>query len=80
MMKLLYVGNLSFKTTSGDLEKLFSDVGIVESVKLIQDRDGRSKGFAFVEMSTEQEAAEAIQRFNGKVVDGRPLQVNEARK
>ena len=80
MAKKLYVGNLAFQTTSQDLQELFSQAGTVESAQIIEDRDtGRSKGFAFVEMSTEDEAASAIDQFNGKEVGGRMLKVNEAR-
>ena len=80
MAKKLYVGNLSFQTTSQDLQDLFGQVGTVESAQIIEDRDtGQSKGFAFVEMSTDQEAATAIDQFNGKEVAGRMLKVNEAR-
>ena len=80
MAKKLYVGNLSFHTTSQDLQELFGQVGTVESAQIIEDRDtGQSKGFAFVEMSTDQEAAAAIDQFNGKEVGGRMLKVNEAR-
>jgi RNA recognition motif-containing protein len=80
MSKKLYVGNLAFQTTTQDLEQLFAQAGSVESAQIIEDRDtGRSKGFAFVEMSTESEAAAAIEQFNGKEVGGRALKVNEAR-
>ena len=80
MSKKLYVGNLAFQTTSQDLQQLFTQAGTVESAQIIEDRDtGRSKGFAFVEMSTEDEAASAIEQFNGKEVAGRALKVNEAR-
>ena len=80
MSKKLYVGNLAFQTTSQDLQQLFGQAGTVESASVIEDRDtGQSKGFAFVEMSTEEEAAAAIQQFNGKEVSGRALKVNEAR-
>ena len=80
MSKKLYVGNLSFQTTSQDLTDLFSQAGTVESAQIIEDREtGRSKGFAFVEMSTNQEAASAIDQFNGKEVSGRMLKVNEAK-
>ena len=80
MSKKLYVGNLSFQTTSQDLQQLFAQAGTVESASVIEDRDtGRSKGFAFVEMSTEDEATSAIEQFNGKEVAGRSLKVNEAR-
>jgi cold-inducible RNA-binding protein len=80
MSKKLYVGNLAFQTTSQDLQDLFAQAGTVESASVISDRDtGQSKGFAFVEMSTEEEAAAAIDQFNGKEVGGRMLKVNEAR-
>jgi RNA recognition motif-containing protein len=80
MGKKLYVGNLAFQTTSQDLQELFAQAGTVESAQIIEDRDtGRSKGFAFVEMSTDDEAAAAIEQFNGREVAGRMLKVNEAR-
>jgi RNA recognition motif-containing protein len=80
MSKKLYVGNLSFQTTSQDLQQLFGQAGTVESASVIEDRDtGQSKGFAFVEMSTDAEATAAIEQFNGKEVGGRALKVNEAR-
>ena len=80
MVKKLYVGNLAFQTTSQDLQDLFAQAGTVESASVIEDRDtGQSKGFAFVEMSTEEEAAAAIEQFNGREVAGRMLKVNEAR-
>ena len=80
MSKKLYEGNLAFRTTSQDLQELFAQAGTVESASIIEDRDtGRSKGFAFVEMSTEEEAAAAIDQFNGKELAGRMLKVNEAR-
>ena len=80
MSKKLYVGNLAFHTTSQDLHELFAQAGTVESVQVISDRDtGQSKGFAFVEMSSDSEAAAAIDQFNGKEVSGRMLKVNEAR-
>ncbi|HEX3247857.1 MAG TPA: RNA-binding protein [Pyrinomonadaceae bacterium] len=80
MSKKLYVGNLAFQTTSQDLQELFAQAGTVESASVISDRDtGQSKGFAFVEMSSEEEAAAAIDQFNGKEVGGRMLKVNEAR-
>jgi len=80
MAKKLYVGNLAFQTTSQDLQELFAQVGTVESAQIIEDRDtGQSKGFAFVEMSSDSEAAAAIEQFNGKEVSGRMLKVNEAR-
>lgn len=80
MAKKLYVGNLAFQTTSQDLQTLFAQAGTVESAQVIEDRDtGQSKGFAFVEMSSDEEAAAAIDQFNGKEVAGRMLKVNEAR-
>ena len=80
MAKKIYVGNISFQTTDADLNDMFSEVGQVESVQIITDRDtGRSKGFGFVEMSDDEAAAKAIERFNGKEVNGRALTVNEAR-
>jgi len=80
MAKKLYVGNLAFQTTSQDLQELFAQAGTVESASVIEDRmTGQSKGFAFVEMSTEEEAASAIDQFNGKELLGRALKVNEAR-
>src|SRR5258707_3070124 len=76
----LYVGNLSFRTTSDELRDAFAAVGNVESASVIEDRDtGRSRGFAFVEMATAEEAAAAIEQFNGKEVGGRNLTVNEAK-
>jgi len=76
----LYVGNLAFETSSNDLQTLFAQAGTVESVSLIEDREtGRSRGFGFVEMSTKEEGAAAIQQFNGKDVGGRALNVNEAK-
>jgi RNA recognition motif-containing protein len=78
--KKLYVGNLPFSTTEGSLQDIFSAVGTVESCRLITDRDsGRSKGFGFVEMSSDEEAEKAIQELNGKEMEGRALTVNEAR-
>jgi RNA recognition motif-containing protein len=78
--KKLYVGNLSYNVSSSDLEKLFSAFGTVASAQVIEDREtGRSKGFGFVEMGTDQEAQAAIQGLNEKEQDGRPLTVNEAR-
>src|ERR687898_634694 len=76
----LYVGNLSFRTTSDELRDLFSQAGEVESASVIEDREtGRSRGFAFVEMATPEEAAAAIEAFNGKDFGGRNLTVNEAK-
>jgi len=80
MSMKLYVGNLSFDTTSNDLQTLFAQAGTVESVSLIEDREtGRSRGFGFVEMQTKEEGAAAIQKFNGQEVGGRSLKVNEAK-
>jgi cold-inducible RNA-binding protein len=79
MSKRIYVGNLSYQTTESDLTSLFEQAGQVDSVNIITDRDtGRSKGFAFVEMSAE-DADKAIAQFNGVEVNGRALTVNEAR-
>src|SRR5919112_1931406 len=76
----LYVGNLSFNTTSEDLREYFSQAGNVESASVIEDRDtGRSRGFGFIEMSSREEAEAAIQQLNGKEVGGRALTVNEAK-
>jgi cold-inducible RNA-binding protein len=76
----LYVGNLSFAIDDSALQSLFAEVGTVSSAKIIMDRDtGRSKGFGFVEMSSSQEAQDAIEKMNGKEVEGRALTVNEAR-
>jgi RNA recognition motif-containing protein len=76
----LYVGNLSYDTTEADLEALFAKVGQVASVALITDRDsGRSKGFAFIEMTTQTEAEQAISKFNGFNLDNRELKVNIAK-
>ena len=80
MGKKLYVGNLSYGISDSDLEQLFSQHGTVQSAQVIMDRDtGRSKGFGFVEMGSDQEAQTAIQALNGKEVEGRALTVNEAR-
>ncbi len=79
MAKKLYVGNLSYQTYEESLRNLFSSFGNVESVKIITDRNtGYSKGFGFVEMSTDEEAAAAIQGTNGSQLDGRMIKVNEA--
>jgi RNA recognition motif-containing protein len=81
MKTKLYVGGLSYGTTSQGLEVLFSEAGTVNSAKVISDRDtGRSKGFGFVEMGSNEEAAAAIAKFHGSSVDGRTLTVNEARE
>ena len=80
MGKKLYCGNLSYNTASSDLEQLFTEFGRVQSAEVIMDRDtGRSKGFGFVEMSTDAEAQAAIEGLNLKEHDGRALAVNEAR-
>jgi len=80
MSNKLYVGNLSFETTENSLTDLFSQAGKVTSANLIQDKfTGKSRGFAFVEMSTSEEANKAIETFNGKDLDGRALTVNIAR-
>lgn len=80
MGKKLYVGNLPFSATDQILNDTFSQCGTVESSKIIMDRDtGRSKGFGFVEMSTEAEALDAISKFNGADYDGRAMTVNEAK-
>ena len=80
MATKLYVGNLSFNTTENDLQDLFATVGPVTEVLLMQDRvTGKSRGFGFVTMSTDQDATNAISQFHGKTVEGRALTVNEAR-
>jgi len=80
MGKRLYVGNLPFSATDESLMQMFQQAGQVESARIITDRDtGRNKGFAFVEMSTDQEAADAITKFNGADFEGRSVTVNEAR-
>ena len=80
MGKKLYVGNLSYSVSNADLEAMFAPFGTVRSAQVIEDRDtGRSKGFAFVEMGTDQEAEAAIAGLSGKEHDGRALTVNEAR-
>jgi len=76
----LYVGNLSYDTSEEDLRTLFSGAGIVTSVALIKDRDtGRSKGFAFIEMSSQSEAEQAIKTLNGTNLNHREIKVNKAR-
>lgn len=80
MSKKLYVGNLPYSTTDQSLAEAFSECGTVETAKVIMDRDsGRSKGFAFVEMSSSAEAAEAINKLNGAQFDGRAINVSEAK-
>jgi cold-inducible RNA-binding protein len=81
MSMKLYVGNLSFDTSSTELRTMFAQTGKVETVNLIEDREtGRSRGFGFIEMSTNEEGAAAIQKFNGQEVGGRALKVNEAKQ
>lgn len=80
MGKKLYVGNLPFSTTDGDLQKKFAAFGTVESAKVIQDREtNRSKGFGFIEMSSDDEAQKAIDSLNGSDYSGRAMIVSEAR-
>jgi RNA recognition motif-containing protein len=80
MSMKLYVGNLSFQTSSESLQELFSQAGTVESASVVEDREtGRSRGFGFVEMATKEEGEAAIAQFNGKEHNGRNLTVNEAR-
>jgi RNA recognition motif-containing protein len=80
MSMKLYVGNLSFQTSSEDLQQLFAQAGTVESASIVEDREtGRSRGFGFVEMSTKEEGEAAVAQFNGKEVNGRNLNVNEAK-
>ncbi len=80
MGRKLYVGNLPYSATESDLSAKFAESGTVDSCKLITDRDtGQSKGFGFVEMSTDAEAQTAIQNLNGQDYDGRPMKVNEAK-
>jgi RNA recognition motif-containing protein len=80
MSMKLYVGNLAFQTSSDDLQQLFAQAGTVESASVVEDREtGRSRGFGFVEMSSAEEGAKAIEQFNGKEFNGRNLTVNEAR-
>jgi cold-inducible RNA-binding protein len=81
MAKRLYVGNLAYSLTEGDLRELFGEAGAVADVKLISDRDtGRPRGFGFVEMSSESEAQKAIEVLNGRDVQGRPIAVREAQE
>ena len=80
MATKLFVGNLSFNTTEGQILDLFKQAGNVVSCELIMDKfTGKSRGFAFVQMGTQEEANKAITDFNGKEIDGRALTVNEAR-
>lgn len=80
MGRKLYVGGLSYSTTEDSLADLFGGAGTIESVNIIMDRDsGRSKGFGFVEMGSDQEATDAVEKFNGMNFEGRAITVNEAR-
>ena len=80
MTKKLFVGSLSFNSTEDSLRNLFAEAGTVESVTIIMDKfSGRSKGFGFVEMSSEEEAQKAKEMFNGKELDGRTIAVDEAK-
>jgi cold-inducible RNA-binding protein len=79
MAQKLFIGGLSFSTSDERLRELFAAAGTVESAAVVTDRDtGRSRGFGFVEMSTAEEAAEAVKKFNGQEVDGRTLKVELA--
>lgn len=79
-MKSLFVGNMNFQTTESDLRALFEPFGEITRVQVMTDRDtGRSRGFGFVEMADDEAAAQAIAALNGKELDGRALNVNEAR-
>lgn len=81
MSSNIYVGNLTFNTSSSDLENLFTEFGEVTKAQVINDRDtGRSRGFGFVEMASSEEAAAAISALNGRNVDGRDLTVNQAKE
>jgi len=81
MSMKLYVGNLSFETSKDELQTLFAQTGTVESVSLIEDREtGRSRGYGFIEMSTKEEGAAAIEKLNGQELGGRFLKVNEAKQ
>ena len=76
----LYVGNLPFNTTENELQELFSQAGAVQEVTLMQDRfTGKSRGFAFITMGSDEDAQNAISKLNGQSIEGRPLTVNEAR-
>lgn len=80
MAKKLYVGNLPYKTAQADLEQMFAEAGEVTSAMVISDKfSGRSKGFGFVEMASDEGAAKAIEMFNGQEMEGRKVVVNEAR-
>ncbi len=80
MSMKLYVGNLSYQTSSDDLQQMFAKAGTVESASVVEDREtGRSRGFGFVEMSSNEEGKAAIEQFNGQEMGGRALNVNEAK-
>src|SRR3954454_19897271 len=80
MSMKLYVGNLSFQTSSQDLEELFAGIGTVESASVVEDREtGRSRGFGFVEMASQEDGEKAIAELNGTQLGGRDLKVNEAK-
>lgn len=80
MNKRLYIGNLDYDTTEEDLKSTFEEAGTVESCQIIEDKNtGRSRGFGFVEMASEEEAKEAIEQFNGEEVEGRTIKVDEAK-
>jgi RNA recognition motif-containing protein len=80
MSQKLYVGNLNYRTTESTLRTLFAEFGDVEAVNVITDRDsGRSKGFAFVEMASDEAAEEAISALNGRMVDDREIRVDKAK-
>ena len=81
MSMKLYVGNLSFNTSHQDLNDMFAEIGVVNSVNVIEDREtGRSRGFAFVEMQSTEDGNNAISQLNGMMLDGRSLKVNEAQE
>jgi len=81
MGKKLYVGNLGFDVSNKDLEEVFAEAGVCDSVAIITDKfSGESRGFGFVEMSSNAEAQKAIQQLNGRELKGRALKVNEARE
>lgn len=80
MSMKLYVGNLSFQTSSQELEELFAGIGTVESATVVEDREtGRSRGFGFVEMGSQEDGQKAIAELNGTEVGGREIKVNEAK-
>ena len=81
MAKRLYVGNLAYSVTEADLREVFTETGTVADVKVVLDREsGRPRGFAFVEMSTDEEAAKAMGTLNGREIQGRAISVSEARE